>query len=237
MAEAAAGCSHVVHLVGIIKESARGSYRDAHEATCEVLAEVAAAAGVKRIVYLSILGASEGSANTCLASKGRAESLLLAGKVPAWVIRVPMVLGQGDYASAALSNRARRRWNLLLRAGSLEQPIDARDVIAAVIKAIHSDRSESITLDLAGPKSLSRRALTEMAAASLGRKTRVVSLPLWVGMRFARLLERFSSNPPVTVAMLGVLDHDDDIDPNAALKVLQLSLTDLPTTLARIVHE
>ena len=44
-----------------------------------------------------------------------------------------------------------------------------------------------------------------------GRRTRVVSLPLFPAMGVARVLELVSRRPPVTRAMLGVLDHDDRI--------------------------
>jgi hypothetical protein len=49
------------------------------------------------------------------------------------------------------------------------------------------------------------------------------------------LLERVSANPPLTRGMLGVLDHDDDIDPKPACERLGLELTPLDTTLLKCV--
>jgi hypothetical protein len=92
-------------------------------------------------------------------------------------------------------------------------------------------------LELAGPESLSRRALTRRAAALLGRHARIVSLPLGVGHAAAWLLERLSDDPPVTRAMLGVLDHDDRIDPLPAATALGITLTPLDDTLQRILAE
>ena len=102
MSEAALGCSDIVHLVGIIKESSASSFEAAHQGTTSVLVQAARKAGVERIVYLSILGAEPGSSNACLASKAAAEELLMAADVAALVLRVPMVLGEQDYASRAL---------------------------------------------------------------------------------------------------------------------------------------
>ena len=59
--------------------------------------------------------------------------LLLNGAVPALILRVAMVLGEDDYASGALRRRAHSRWNVLLRSSSLEQPIYAGDMIAAIL--------------------------------------------------------------------------------------------------------
>lgn len=234
LAAALAGCSGVIHLVGILKESAAARYVDAHERTCAALAEAAADAGVARIVYLSILGAAPAEPNACLASRAAAEQILQRGPVPATVIRVPMVLGEGDYASRALRARARRAWNLVLRPASLEQPIYAGDVVAALLAA--AARSDGPDLfELAGPESLPRAELIRRAAAVLGRRTRVVGIPLGAGLAAAGLLERLPGDPPVTRTMLGVLDHDDCIDPEPAARALGLALTPLDEMLRRCV--
>jgi NADH dehydrogenase len=231
MHDAMQGARAIVHLVGIIKETAASSYSDAHEGTTAVVAQQAAAAGVERIVYLSIVGTSIDSKNDCLRSKAAAEEILLAGAVPALVLRVPMVLGEGDYASAALAGRAVRSTNFLLRGSSLEQPIYAGDVVAAIVKGLTSEQPLATDLDLAGPESLSRAELTRAAARSVGKTTRTISLPLFLGLFMAWIFERVSSSPPVTRAMLGVLDHDDQLDVAAALARLDLELTPLETML------
>ncbi|MCY3620910.1 MAG: NAD(P)H-binding protein [Gammaproteobacteria bacterium] len=227
---ACADCAAIVHLVGIIKESDRATYALAHEESTRRLLAAAMHAGVGRIVYLSILGASEVSANACLASKARAESILLESAIPTLVIRVPMVLGEGDYASLALLAQARRAVAFTFRASSLEQPIYAGDVVDSILAGLGPDGPTGV-IELAGPRSLTRRALISTASA-VG--TRTVSLPLAFGYGLAWLLERTSSNPPLTPAMLGVLDHDDEIDPQATADTLGIRLTGLAETLARV---
>jgi len=96
-----------VHFVGILKEVDGTSYASAHEESCRALADAATRGGLGRIVYLSIVGSHPDSPNSCLASKGRAEQILLAAKVPVCVLRVPMVLGPGDFASWSLRKQAR----------------------------------------------------------------------------------------------------------------------------------
>ncbi len=232
MVTAMAGCDAVVHLVGIIKESRSNSFHDAHVATSEVLVRAANAAGVGRIVYLSIVGSAVDSTNACLRSKGQAETILCGGQAAGSMLQVPMVLGEGDYASAALRGRASKGLNFVLRAGSLEQPIYVGDVIQAIQSCLALP-AEDRTLALAGPESLPRRELIARAAAVLGGHTRVVSLPLFLGQTLAALMERISANPPVTRAMLGVLDHDDAVDPGPACELLGLELTGLDDALRR----
>ena len=237
MEAAAAGCCGVVHLVGILKEGSTSRYEDAHEGTTRVLAEAAARAGVRRIVYLSILGAHSDSPNACLASKGRGERILLESRVPTTVLRVPMVLGPGEIAAAALRGRASASFGFAVRGGrSLEQPIDADDLVRGVVAALGDHGSESRALDLAGPESLSGRELLQRAAAILGTSPRTVPVPIAAVRFVAAGFERFSADPPLTRAMLGVLDHDDAIDPGPACRALGIELTPLDVTLRRALE-
>lgn len=227
LAAAAHDCSHAVHLVGIIKETAATSYRQAHEEATEALIAAADANQLRRIIYLSIHGSHADSSNDCLASKGRAERLLLRSKTAVLILRVPMVLGEGDFAAAALRRRGQAALNLLIRSDSREQPIYAGDVIRAIAAGITTTGLDNEVLDLAGLESLSRRELTERAGKMMGKQPRSLSLPLAVGMTLAFLLEKISKNPPVTRAMLGVLDHDDDLDVTGACARLGIELTPL----------
>lgn len=237
LGEAARGCRAAVHLVGIIKETASARYQEAHERTCDVLAAAAADAGLERIVYLSIFGSRPDSPNPCLASKGRAEQILLAGSVPACVLRVPMVLGEGDHASLSLRRQATRAFLPMVAGGaSLQQPIDARDVIRAVCAALACSPPLRGALDLGGPECLSHRALVTRAAAVHGRRPPVVlPIPVAVARAGVGLLERLSQDPPMTRTMFDVLQHDDRVDVASACQRLGLELTPLDETLRRCV--
>ena len=127
LARAATECDAAVHLVGVLKETPAQRYADAHEGTARALAAAAKQSGLHRIVYLSIIGADVASRNACLASKARAEAILLAPPLATTVLRLPMVLGGDDPATWALRARSRAAVVPLVRGGaSLEQPIDAR---------------------------------------------------------------------------------------------------------------
>jgi len=234
LAEAAQGARYVVHLVGILKEGGGATYQQAHEDSC--LALVDALSSVEQLVYLSIVGSSPDASNACLASKGRAEEILMRGAVPSCVIRVPMVLGEGDYASFALAKRARARLSFTFRAESLEQPIYAGDVVGAIQNAA-LQKVGSVALDFGGPEVLTRKDLSQRAAHAIGRQAgAIVSLPIGLGLAFASLLQAVLSNPPITTSMLGVLDHDDNIDIRRAQECLGLdTLTPLDQMLKNVL--
>lgn len=231
MAAAALDCDYVVHLVGIIKETASATYVKAHEETTACLIDALKSSGVKRVIYISILGSRSDSSNTCLASKGRAEQLLLDAEIPALILKVPMVLGEGDFASRALQQRAHSRVNFVFRAASKEQPIYAGDVVEAIVAGIAQPNLDDQVLELAGPESMSRKELIYRAARLRGNRVSVISIPVAFGMGIAFVFEKLLDNPPVTRAMLGVLDHDDEIVTTKACKLLDINLTSLDQVL------
>jgi NADH dehydrogenase len=234
LTRAAVGCRYAVHLTGIIKETRSNRYTDAHEATCEALARAAAAAGVERVVYLSILGSDPTSSNACLASKGRAEQILLEAETPAVILRVPLVLGPGDATTRIVAAEARARVLPLIAGGRTRtQPIYADDVVEAMIAAMTTSGLADVALDLAGPEALRQRDFVARAARLYGRRPIVLPIPLAVASGLAWLAERMLANPPLTRAMLGVLSQDDCVDADAACKELGIELTPLDEALRR----
>ena len=157
LGDAMCGVDVLVHLVGIIKESAANSFETAHIASSQAVVEAMDEAKVKRLVYLSLVGASVQSSNPCFQSRGRAEAILAGAGESRLLLRIPMVLGEGDYASFSLSRQAQRAVNFVFRAASLEQPIYGGDVIDALMSGVNGN-GEGV-LSLAGPESLSRKHL------------------------------------------------------------------------------
>ena len=133
LARATEGVTVLVHLVGIIKESGANSFYQAHEATSQALVNMLSITGsetkphgtnsLQQIIYLSLLGVDKNSTNPCFASRAMAEEILAQASVPVTIIRVPMVLGEGDFASGSLAKRVHKRSCFILRGDSLEQPI------------------------------------------------------------------------------------------------------------------
>lgn len=223
----------VVHLVGIIRETPQNSYVNAHESTCRALVNALAAnESTPRIVYVSILGSSAGHSNACLRSKGKAEDILLASGLPVTVLQVPMVLGESDYATFALRKKALSGFSVGFRMASREQPVYAGDVVNAIRATVDAAFGRLL---LAGPESLSRAELVRRAGLILGTAPKSLSLPIGLGRFFVGLLEAILPNPPMTRAMLDVLDHDDVIDPLDTAQRLGIELTPLDEMLRLVL--
>ncbi len=236
MEEALRGARCVIHLVGIIKEMPGTRYVEAHEQTCHALALAASRAGIERIVYLSILGSAPDSDNDCLASKGRAETILLDDRVPATILRVPMVIGGNDAASKSLRNQAQSPSIRLVGGGrTLQQPIDARDVVQSVLAACRMESNRAVAFDAGGPECLSQRDLVLRAARLWDNVPTIRSVPLGLARFAVTCLEKILPSPPITRAMFDILQHDDRVDPAIFCGELGIELTPLDKTLSDFV--
>ncbi len=234
LSAAAEGCRFAVHLVGILLESRRSRYADAHEVASACLARACDRSGVERVVYLSILGARPNAENPCLASKGAAEAILLAAATPAVVLRVPMVLGPGDRTSRILRAEADARLLPMIEGGRAStQPIFAGDVVEAILAALTRPGLDGAVLEVAGPESLPARELVARIAALRGGRPRILPIPLGLAKAGAWLAARLMASPPVTPAMLEVLAQSDCVDPEPARRRLGIELTPLAETLRR----
>ncbi len=234
LTSAALDCDVAVHLVGMIKVTKNNSYDQAHESPCTALAEAAEKAGLKQIITLGIVGSDAQSSNGCFASRGISENILLNGGVPATILRVPMVLGEDDYASMSLQRKAVQQVSVTFRADSLEQPIYAGDVVDAICSLVENPLTEEI-LELGGPESLTRKALIQRAGRIKGKNPLVVSLPVVVGKWMGRVLGMIMASPPITEDMIDLLDHDDDLDAAPVARKLGIELTALDVMLGSVI--
>lgn len=232
LTKAATGCDLMINLTGIIKATKTNSYFQAHEETAAALVKACKAADVPRMIALGICGTSPASNNACFRSRAAAEKVMCEGVAETTILRVPMVLGEGDYASRALIKKSGRAVAFCFRSSSLEQPLYAGDVIAALSRLL--DFEGLGILELSGPEALPRSSLIQRAATVCHQgKVSVISIPLGLGLLMALALETALSNPPVTRDMLGVLDHDDQADSDTA-KLLGIALTPLDEMLSRV---
>ena len=233
--ELASTCRYALHLVGIIKENKHNKFDLVHKETTKAVLEAINGSDIKKTCYISILGSKVSSRNTCFSSRGLAEKLFIDSDIPSLILQVPMVLGEGDYASKSLKKNALSRFSFTFRKLSLEQPIYTGDIIEVINidigRSLEGNFSPSGIKTLAGPTSLTREKLIKKAAKLLGVRVIVFSLPLFLGYGLARIFEILFSNPPISRSMLGVLDHDDAIDPLHSCKELGIELTVLDVML------
>jgi len=227
LAAAFDGAAALVHLAGVLVERPGATYEDANVETTRRVADAAKRAGVAKLVLVSAVGADGRSTNRYWRSKGEAEAIVRTCGIAYTIIRVPMLLGRGTEAAAALRRRLEGRTVALLHGGrTLQQPLAVADVARATLIACDAGTAARRTLELAGPTAVRDREIVERAARLVGRRVRILPVPVWSARLGLAIVHR-AGRPGFSADALEVLTTDTRIDPARAVRELGLTLTPL----------
>ncbi len=146
-------------------------------ANTRMLIGAAAEAGVRKVVHISVSNPATDSHLDYYAGKARTEDLVRASGLPWAVVRPTLVFGPGDIL---LNNIAwlLRRMPVFIVAGLgtyRVQPVALEDV--AEIATWAAEQSDNVTVDAAGPETITYSELVEDIAIAVGRRPRFVYLP------------------------------------------------------------
>ncbi|MGB7539336.1 MAG: NAD(P)H-binding protein [Anaerolineales bacterium] len=161
---AVAGVDSIIHLA-----SAEGEHRHRDlfavdvEGTRSLLTQ-AKASGVKRILYLSHLGADRGSAFPFLQAKGIAEHAVMESGIPYLILRSSLVYGAGDSFTNAIAFFARLVPGacFIPEMDTHMQPLWVEDLAACIEYCLAENRYFGEILSIGGPEHLSFEQIVEI---------------------------------------------------------------------------
>jgi uncharacterized protein YbjT (DUF2867 family) len=144
------------------------------------LAEAAAAAGVRHLVKLSIIGAEYGFDDLVsswhLAGERTIRQIGSRPGAPTWTFIRP-----GEFSSNARlwATTVKARDTVFWAQGDVKVAvIDPRDVAAVAVEALTGSDHESKTYRIGGPEALTTRERVDRLAAALGRPLEYVEVPI-----------------------------------------------------------
>jgi uncharacterized protein YbjT (DUF2867 family) len=209
--KAAQGCEQFVHLVGIIQESARATFRNVHVEGTRNALDAAQKAGVRGFFFQSALGTRSGAKSEYHRTKWEAEELVRASGLAYTILRPSLMYGPGDQFTIRLSDMIRLSPVLpIIGSGkSKVQPLFIDDAVACMIKALTSDCCTNRTLEIGGPGQLTYEEVTRAIADAMSIKRPVVHMPLFFMKAAARMFETVLPKPPVTTDQLIMLQEDN----------------------------
>lgn len=194
------GVDVVVNLIGILNERGRATFKSVHVDLAAKVVAAARAAGVKRLLHMSSLGADAKAApSKYLRSKGEAEARVRAS-APAlsWTIFRPSVIfGDGD----SLTNRFARLLRLsggflpLARAGARFAPVCVEDVAEGFRRAATSKATIGETYELCGPQVMTLEEVVRITAEVAGLRCAIVRLPDFVALAQALVMNFLPGKP------------------------------------------
>ncbi|HEV3271401.1 MAG TPA: NAD(P)H-binding protein [Candidatus Methylacidiphilales bacterium] len=190
---AMAGVKAVIHLIGIIAETSRVTYEQAHtEATRNVLA-AAKQAGVTRWIQMSAIGTRPFARSRYHLTKWQAEELVRQSGLDWTIFRPSLIYGHDERDRLLNLLRRALSWPLdviqlysfpLLNGGeALIQPVSVREVARCFALAPAKEAAIGRTYDLVGPIAFSWREMVFKIIAALGKKGVYEEIPILLILR------------------------------------------------------
>lgn len=234
LAKTLTGADCLVHLAGILMEGKGSSYKSANvDATAAVVA-AAEQAGVKHVVFISVVGASVDSPNAYFKSKADAEAVVAASTVSSTIIRTPILLGAGAAGAEAIKWASSNPKPKLLGGGRYTmRPLDIDDLCAAVLNSCNAQRSGSVTHELVGPTPAQYCEIISMAATMRGKSVEVGSFPIGIAKLAATVRGIFKPGG-MSPTVIDVITMDEVVAHNGD-QALGVTLTPLQTTLEKFI--
>ncbi len=164
-----AGVHAVVNAIGIIAERAGSSFLDLHQRAPIALFQACAAAGVRRVVQVSALGADSGD-TAYFRTKAAADAALMRLPVEWQILRPSLVYGENGASAAAFRRLASLPVIALpsLPAAARFQPVHIDDLAAAVVAALDPRTAPRQCVDCAGATSHTLREMISRYREAFG---------------------------------------------------------------------
>lgn len=206
----------VVNLVGILHEGRGGGFQELQAEAPGRIARLSAAAGVKRLVQMSAIGADPASAAEYARTKAAGERAVLAAFPDATILRPSIVFGPEDgfFNRFAAMSRIAPALPLIGGGRTLFQPVYVGDVAEAVLACVSDPATKGKTYELGGPRTYSFRELMELMMAETGRRRALLPLPWAAAMAMGRVAQRLPA-PPITYDQVEMLRRDNVVAPGA----------------------
>ena len=187
----------VINLLGIIRESPGASFSLVHEEYTRRLLAGARAAGVKKFIQMSALGAAPDAPSAYHRSKFSGEELVKASGLPFVIFRPSLITGAGQKLLAELRSIARFTPVLAAPSDGLAAPLRVEVVAACFARAAEDDSISGEIFELAGGRVMNFREIFAEALASMGLRRLVIGLPLKFFRPLLPLFRLFPA-PPMT---------------------------------------
>lgn len=197
------GVTTVVHLAAAIRDQPRGSIEELNGIATWRMVQAAEAAGVRRFVFFSALGATAHDRTRFLRSKALAEEAVTASDLDHVVVAPSIVYAPGDVFMTLLSRMALAPVVPVSGSGRARfQPIWAQDVadcVMALLALEEGDPARRARYELAGPETLTYTEITHLLLRAAGRPRPLVHVPTPIVSRALRATEALlKSKAPAT---------------------------------------
>ena len=217
LAPALEGVHTVYHLVGIIREEGRSTFRAVHVDGTRALVDAARKAGARRFLYVSAIGARPDAPTAYWRTKAEAEAIVQAGGMDWIVLRPSIVFAPDGEIFKVLQQLTAFPVVPVLGPGTARlAPIRADDLADTEVSALDRPAAWNRVHEVAGPEAMEFNELVRRTARARGRRALLVHVPLALAKPLVAALSRVVGRwSPITPDQLAMLAADSVADPLA----------------------
>ncbi len=204
------GLTHIVHLVGIIRERGAQTFEAVHfEGTRNVVDLAREAGGVHRFVHMSALGTREGAASAYHRTKWKAEEYVRRSGLPYTIIRPSLIFGPEGEFVRMMTSMVRRFPVVVVPRSAPLQPVYVGDVARAFVRSLDEPTTDGAIIPVGGPDRATMGDIARVMARVMGLRRLVVELPLPLLRVPVAVMEHILPDPPVTSEQLSMLGEEN----------------------------
>jgi uncharacterized protein YbjT (DUF2867 family) len=231
------GVDAVLHVAGIANEEPpEKTFEAVNVRGTRNVIEEAEAAGVKRFVYVSSLGADKGESEYHQ-SKRDAEGIVQQSKLPWTIVRPGNVYGPGDEVVSLILRMMRALPVMPVIDGGDQpfQPVWHEDLAAALATVIEDDQLNGKTLEVSGEETTSTNDIIARLTEITGRDPMKLSVPDALAAAASKVASAAGVPMPVEENKLQMLKEENVIrGENALVSTLGLKPTSLDAGLREL---
>lgn len=219
------GVDTIYHLVGAESQGVAADLNEVEIQGIKNLLSAAEDAGVRKIIYLSHLGADRASAFPVLKVKGIVEEFIRKSNIQYTIIRSSLIFGQNDHFTSALAKLLALFPFFFPIPGDgmiMLQPIWVEDLATCLSWAKDRADLENQTFSIGGPEFLSIEAVFQSVAHAAGIRRYFIKLPPTYIRFIGVLLEYFLPRLPLSVYWLDYLSTSRTTDLDTVSRIFGL---------------
>ena len=244
MRRAIAGAEAVyisIQTIGPQPHGAAGAgFMDIEIAGLETILAACRAEGVRRLIYVTFLGADPNARSLWIRGRWQAEQLLLHSGLDATVIRPGQVVGKGGLGFDTMVRQSRQRIAIVMSGRRARmRNIAVSDLLYYLIGVLHEPRAYGQAFDVGNDEVLTNDQMTDIVAAAQGCKPPLkFSAPLGLMMVVGGLVEgRVGMRKGTLKGVLSALGLDAIGDPLPIRAILPRPLLTYRAAVERALAE
>lgn len=233
------GVTAIYHLATIPKEKGGDTFAAVNVGGVRNTIAAAQAAGIKRFIYMGIIGATADPSFPYICSKWQAEEEVKKSGLDCSILKASIIFGEGDEFVRKIASTVANIlvgtflpldsppsiWHRILawgrfipivpipgRGQAKFHPIWVQDVARCLYQALRDQRFIGQTVAIGGPEHISYAGLVDLSAQALGLTRLKLPIPLFILGPLAGAMLALGLNFPVTKEQVALLDQDNITD-------------------------